>query len=109
PEGQRWAPARKIWHQYAYNPLFINDDGTIPQFQNNHATYQNGKYNNFLVQESLIDEDGNYPAPAASLSVTADCVGFDTISNKFLITFSVHNHSKASLTAPINLPISFYD
>ncbi|HRO09869.1 MAG TPA: hypothetical protein PK047_13480, partial [Saprospiraceae bacterium] len=27
PEGQRWAPARKIWHQYNYNPLFINDDG----------------------------------------------------------------------------------
>ncbi|HRO09876.1 MAG TPA: hypothetical protein PK047_13515, partial [Saprospiraceae bacterium] len=23
PEGQRWAPARKIWHQYNYNPLFI--------------------------------------------------------------------------------------
>ncbi len=28
PLGQRWAPARNIWHQYAYNPLFINDDGT---------------------------------------------------------------------------------
>lgn len=21
PPGLRWAPARKIWHQYAYNPL----------------------------------------------------------------------------------------
>ncbi|MCZ2102627.1 MAG: hypothetical protein LC107_13945, partial [Chitinophagales bacterium] len=28
PEGQQWAPARNIWHQYGYNPLFINDDGT---------------------------------------------------------------------------------
>ncbi|MCZ2100328.1 MAG: hypothetical protein LC107_02175, partial [Chitinophagales bacterium] len=25
PEGQHWAPARNIWHQYGYNPLFIND------------------------------------------------------------------------------------
>ncbi|HMU05294.1 MAG TPA: hypothetical protein PJ990_16790, partial [Saprospiraceae bacterium] len=58
PPGQQWAPARKIWNQYAYNPLFINDDGSIPQFQKNLATYQNGKYNNFMVQESLIDENG---------------------------------------------------
>ncbi|HMT55219.1 MAG TPA: hypothetical protein PKD16_19675, partial [Saprospiraceae bacterium] len=35
PPGQRWAPARKIWHQYAYNPLFINDDGTVPQYMHN--------------------------------------------------------------------------
>ncbi|MCE2790655.1 MAG: hypothetical protein LW630_12185, partial [Saprospiraceae bacterium] len=45
PPGQRWAPARKIWHQYAYNPLFINDDGTVPQYMQNPATYKNGKYN----------------------------------------------------------------
>ena len=32
PPGQHWAPARNIWHQYAYNPLFINDDGTVPQY-----------------------------------------------------------------------------
>ncbi|MEP7195476.1 MAG: VCBS repeat-containing protein, partial [Saprospiraceae bacterium] len=30
-----WAPARPIWNQYAYNPLFINDDLTVPQFQKN--------------------------------------------------------------------------
>ncbi|HMT72205.1 MAG TPA: hypothetical protein PKD16_18710, partial [Saprospiraceae bacterium] len=35
PPGQRWAPARNIWHQYAYNPLFINDDGTVPQYMHN--------------------------------------------------------------------------
>jgi hypothetical protein len=40
PTGQRWAPARKIWHQYAYNPLFINDDGTVPQYMHNPATYK---------------------------------------------------------------------
>ncbi|MBP6540195.1 MAG: VCBS repeat-containing protein, partial [Saprospiraceae bacterium] len=66
PPGQRWAPARNIWHQYAYNPFFINDDGTVPQYMHNPATYKNGKYNNFMVQESLIDEDGNYPVAAAS-------------------------------------------
>ncbi|HMU05155.1 MAG TPA: hypothetical protein PJ990_16090, partial [Saprospiraceae bacterium] len=65
PEGSRLAPARKIWNQYAYNPLFINDDGSIPQYQKNHATYKDGKYNNFMVQESLIDENSFYPVPAA--------------------------------------------
>ncbi|MCD7972798.1 MAG: VCBS repeat-containing protein [Candidatus Azobacteroides sp.] len=26
----KWAPARKVWHQNAFNPLYINDDLTIP-------------------------------------------------------------------------------
>ena len=109
PEGQRWAPARNIWHQYAYNPLFINDDGTVPQFQENHATYKNGKYNNFMVQESLIDEDGNVPVPAASLHGEMYCADYLVDSDEVTVYFNIFNKENASLAAAINTPVSFYD
>lgn len=109
PEGQRWAPARNIWHQYAYNPLFINDDGTVPQFQENHATYKNGKYNNFMVQESLIDENGNVPVPAASLHGEMYCTEYHVDNEELRVYFNILNKENASLAAAINTPVSFYD
>ncbi|MFN8338993.1 MAG: hypothetical protein U0T36_08225 [Saprospiraceae bacterium] len=109
PPGQHWAPARNIWHQYAYNPLFINDDGTVPQYMHNPATYKNGKYNNFMVQESLIDEDGNYPVAAASLTGQVTCIDYDVATQQYTATFSIHNRSDASAQALSGLPISFYN
>ena len=109
PPGQHWAPARNIWHQYAYNPLFINDDGTVPQYMHNPATYKNGKYNNFMVQESLIDEDGNYPVAAASLTGQVSCIDYDVATQQYTATFSIHNRSDASAQALSGLPISFYN
>ena len=109
PPGQRWAPARNIWHQYAYNPLFINDDGTVPQYMHNPATYKSGKYNNFMVQESLIDEDGNYPVAAASLTGTAACIDYDIATQQYTVNFSVHNRVDASASALSGLAVSFYN
>lgn len=109
PEGQRWAPARRIWNHYLYNPLFINDDGTVPQYMHDIATYKNGKYNNFMAQESLLDEDGNYLAPAASLTGDISCIDYDVDSDSYTIHFSIHNRLDASATATTGVPISFYD
>lgn len=109
PPGQKWAPARKIWHQYAYNPLFINDDGTVPQYMQNPATYKNGKYNNFMVQESLLDEDGNYNVPAASLTGTISCIDFDVATQQYTIDFSINNRADASASALTGVPVAFYN
>ncbi|MCZ2099992.1 MAG: gliding motility-associated C-terminal domain-containing protein [Chitinophagales bacterium] len=109
PEGQYWAPARKIWNQFSYNPLFINDDGTVPENMHNPATYKNGKYNNFMVQESLIDEDGNYPAPAASVYGEITCVNYDVVTDSYTVEFKISNRHDASSYAASGLPISFYN
>jgi hypothetical protein len=109
PAGQKWAPARKIWHQYAYNPLFINDDGTVPQYMHNPATYKNGKYNNFMVQESLIDEDGNYPVPAASLTGLVSCIDYDINTQQYTVGFTINNRADASASAVSGVPIAFYN
>lgn len=104
-----WAPARSIWHQYNYNPLFINDDMTIPQYQKNHATYGDGKYNNFMVQENLLDEEGQYQVPAANLVGELLCVDYLPLTDEYAVAFSVENLADASLTAEAGLPISFYN
>ncbi|MCC7028434.1 MAG: hypothetical protein IT265_15850, partial [Saprospiraceae bacterium] len=103
-----WAPARSIWNQYNYNVLNINDDGSVPQFQKNNATYGNGKYNNFYVQESLLDSNGMYFAKAASLRGEVSCIDYNIDSNSYIVTFDILNDSKASLVVDSNLSVSFY-
>ncbi|MCZ2099954.1 MAG: VCBS repeat-containing protein, partial [Chitinophagales bacterium] len=105
PEGKHWAPARNIWHQYGYNPLFINDDGTVPQHMHNPATYKNGKYNNFNVQENLLDGDGKIPA--ASLYGDIPCIGYDVDTDSYHVSFTVRNRADASATAKTNVPVAF--
>ena len=39
-----WVPARQIWNQHSYHVTNVNDDGTIPRFEQNswqtHNTYR---------------------------------------------------------------------
>jgi len=108
PEGQHWAPARQVWNQYAYNPLQINHDLTVPRVQRNQATYMNGKFNNFMQQESLLDENGYYKKPAASLTGLIHCVDYDLLTDSFTVRFELHNRGDASRIAEVDLPVSFY-
>lgn len=103
-----WAPTRGLWNQYAYNPLFINDDLTVPRVIKNHATYKNGKYNNFLQQESLLDSNGMYKVAAASLWGKINCINYDPIEDEYTVVFDVFNRKDASSQAEPNLPVSFY-
>ena len=60
--GSLWVSARKVWNQYMYNTLNINEDLTVPSYAMNPATlFPNGKrpYNNFLQQQTMIDQNGN--------------------------------------------------
>jgi hypothetical protein len=104
-----WAPARSIWNQYNYHVLNINDDLTVPRVQKNNATYKNGKYNNFYVQESLLDENGMYLKKAASLNGKIHCVHYNPLSDQYTVIFDIYNMSDASKIAESNLPVSFYN
>jgi hypothetical protein len=104
-----WAPARAVWNQYAYNPLYINDDLTVPRVPRNQANYKNGKYNNFLQQESLLDSNGMYKVAAANLWGEIDCIDYDPVAEEYTVTFNVYNHKNASAGADGALPVSFYN
>jgi hypothetical protein len=75
----------------------------------NPATYKNGKYNNFMVQESLLDENGNYPVPAASLTGAISCIDYDVATQQYTVDFSIHNRSDASASALSGVPVAFYN
>jgi hypothetical protein len=109
PDSLPWAPARSVWNQYAYNPLQINDDLSVPRYQKNQATYMNGKYNNFYQQESLLDSNGMYKVLAASLTGAIQCINYDPLKDEYLVVFNVYNRKDASAIADTNLAVSFYN
>ena len=109
PDGQEWAPARPIWNQYAYNPLYINDDLTVPQYPKNQATYMNGKYNNFMQQESLLDSNGMYKVAAASLWGRMNCMNYDPVKDEFVLNFDLHNKKDASRSTGDHWYVTFYN
>ena len=104
-----WTPARGVWNQYNYHVLNINDDLTVPRIQKNNATFKNGKYNNFFVQESLLDSNGMLKKPAASLTCNIKCINFDPQINEFTVVFDIYNRKDATIVADSNLAVSFYN
>ncbi len=104
-----WAPTRNMWNQYNYHGLNINDDLTVPQYMKNNATYQNGHYNNFFVQQTLPGVKGSTAIEAPNLSAAIHCVRFDPVSGVYTVSFDLYNASDASKTAPDQIPVSFYD
>lgn len=93
-----WAPARSVWNQYAYNPTQVNDDLTIPRYQQNAAQPLQGTghcpretcstpYNNFMVQATYRTQEGCYVWPELqqdlSISATSHCQG-DSIEICFI-------------------------
>ncbi|MGB3226947.1 MAG: gliding motility-associated C-terminal domain-containing protein, partial [Saprospiraceae bacterium] len=89
--------------------LNINDDLTVPRVQKNNATHKNGKYNNFFVQESLLDSNGMYLKRAASLTGKIKCINYDPIKKEYTVIFDIHNRQDASFIADSSLPVSFYN
>ena len=104
-----WAPSRCVWNQYAFNPSFINDDLTLPKVQKNQASHMNGKFNNFMQQESLLDSNGMYQKRAASLTGKIKCINYDPLTNEYLVIFDLFNRKDASNQADSNLSVSFYN
>jgi len=68
--GNYWAPARKVWNQYAYNAVNINEDLSIPRYTMSPATVFPGHdgvfgtaddvrpYNGFLMQQTILNQNG---------------------------------------------------
>ncbi|MCC6815254.1 MAG: hypothetical protein IT267_02460, partial [Saprospiraceae bacterium] len=109
PSNSKWAPARGIWNQLAYNPLQINDDLSVPRYQVNQANYMNGKYNNFMQQESLLDSNGMYKVAAASLLGDITCINYDPLKDEYVITYNLINKKDASRSSGDRWYVTFYD
>ncbi|TXF90121.1 HYR domain-containing protein [Neolewinella aurantiaca] len=113
--NQPWVPARQVWNQHGYNVTNINDDLTVPQFQQNNLNPALGqRYNNFLVQTSVgggPEAVITYPAPDAIIMVEIGGDGLPVIDfsgcpDEILATLVIENAGSAPL--PASTPISYY-
>ena len=101
-----WSSARKVWNQWVFNGLNINEDLTVPQHPISPATrFPNGTkpYNKFLGQVPYINRHGdmfNLAADAVAVSASAAISG-----DNFTITIEVSNSGDNTLTAPYGITI----
>jgi len=103
-----WAPARKVWNQYSYNVVNINDDLTVPQYRMNQArifSYNadgtpHQPYNNSLQQQTVLDQNGN-PFRPLPYAVWISEPTYTRANNKITITASIANWGDVDLNTPI--------
>ncbi len=117
-----WVSARKVWNQYAYFNVNVNDDLTIPQFQQDHhlvfspdpcsgGVGPNRPMNSFLNQSAILDSKGCKTYPSADVAfidsplpvnvVPPTCPGQD-----FTVSFTIQNVGDLDLSG--DLPVTFY-
>lgn len=115
-----WAPARKVWNQYAYFSVNINDDLTIPQFQFDHGeevffgspncpnSFQSRPLNNFNVQSTVYTVEGCPNFPVVDATVVINSTELDCETNEATIRLTVTNEAdQAAIEGPFT--IAFYD
>ena len=115
--GQPWAPSRKIWNQYAYFNVNINNDLTVPIQQQNHglqfyntlgsclgATLR--PLNSFMAQETIRDITGCpiYPAPDLIIS-QVDNIVYDCSNQIISIDLTINNQGSTTIFTEFNLMI----
>jgi len=106
--GSLWAPARKVWNQYAYQTASVNEDLTIPRYQINPATqFPNGKkpFNSFLQQQTWLNTIGDLYWPQANI-VFASTPQATSTCDSAVVTGCITNIGDAALQAPIY--VTFY-
>jgi len=108
-----WAPARKVWNQHNYNVLNVNEDLTIPRYQMNPARFFAGKsglydiqpFNNFLQQQTLLNQDGVPFVPMANIKwVSGPVFGGTPFSST--VSGCIENVGSVAVQTPIY--VTFY-
>lgn len=101
-----WSSARKVWNQWAYNSVNINEDLTVPQYMFDISTvFPNGKqpFNSFLHQMPYIDPQGDLfnTAPDAS----ALSANITTSNGNSILNVTYTNQGDNSLNAPYSITV----
>jgi hypothetical protein len=120
-----WVPARRVWNQHGYFVVNVNDNLTIPRFQQlHHLAYaefakcrKNGTsrpLNSFLNQSPFLNSEGcpSYATPNLAFAPFSGAVDISVNqptcpSRDFTVSFKFRNKGDIGLSG--NLPVSFYD
>lgn len=115
-----WVSARKVWNQYAYFNVNVNDDLTIPQVQQKHhlvfsedvcGAGENRALNSFLNQSAILDSKGCKTYPSADVAFLANPSLLNVVpptcpDQDFIVSFTLQNIGDLDLNG--DFPITFY-
>jgi hypothetical protein len=108
PAGM-WAPARKVWNQFAYNAVNINEDLTVPRMQLNPATvFPGGKrpFNGYLQQQTYLNREGNPLWPAAHARHDASpSYKYNAETDSLTITVRINNAGNYPFYPPFKVTV----
>ncbi len=113
PAGIKWAPARYVWNQHAYNAVHVNNDLTVPQFQfNPAATFSNPDnpgiirrpFNNFLQQGGMLNQYAEPFYPLTDVAVIADSIKINSCDSVRVKIF-IKNLGGQMLRAPFKVTV----
>jgi hypothetical protein len=118
--AHKWAPARRVWNQFSYNVVNVNEDLTIPAVRFNPATVFPGldgqlgttddiqPYNNFLQQQTILNKAGtpyweasDYAIEGVPTATYYPAVGADSL----VISFCVKNYGDIQDAAPFHVSV----
>jgi len=112
-----WMPARPIWNQSSYNVVNVNDDGSIPVYQQSILTSFNGPsnqilntFNNQLNPLELISPQGQIASPDISVSnatITNPLADGSIDCSNIQIQYEIANTGSATMAN--NIYIYVYD
>ena len=103
-----WSSARKVWNQWAYSSVNINEDMTVPQYRLDVSTaFPNGKkpFNTFLHQMPYIDTQGDLFNAVADVAMEASASSQMQGDDTLVLSFSYCNQGSNTLNAPYTLAI----
>ena len=117
--GAPWAPARKVWNQRTYNPVYVNEDLTIPRHPLNPATFftradgsRHQPMNNFLQQATNLNDEGDmlWLGPDLAFDNTRRAsIKYDTSLDRLEFTIYVTNKGDAEFSDSLRVSAYVYD
>jgi hypothetical protein len=117
PSSSPWSPARKVWNQYAYHPLYVNDDLSIPAYQVNPATVFSGAdgilgtsddvrpFNNFLQQQTTLNHNGVPFWLLPDVYTTPAVVSSEVFGDSISIKVGIINQGDAAIGSPVYVSV----
>ncbi len=114
-----WVPAREVWNQFTYFNVNVNDNLTIPRFQQPHhlnfaqicsdpSLPKSFALNKFLNQSPRISYCGQlvFPSPLLNFGNAPTVAPPVCPDNEFEVTIQFRNEGDEPVNKPI--PIAFY-
>ena len=104
-----WGPARKIWNQWPYNAVCINEDATVPKYTFDLSTPFGPDgikpFNAFLQQQTKLNNDGEMFATAANGYIDTTVTKLTQYCDSITIDITFGNSGTEALYKPYGLTV----